>query len=41
MAGKVTLTEVKDGTAGVYDLFAINALLDMQADLDEAAMPKG
>lgn len=40
MAGKVTLAEVKNGTATIYDLQAINALLDMQADYDDAAMEK-
>jgi hypothetical protein len=38
MAGKVTLTEVKTGVATIHDLQAINALLDMQSDLEEAAM---
>lgn len=40
MAGKVTLADVKTGMATIHDLQAINALLDMQADLDEAAMAK-
>lgn len=34
LAGKVTLTEVKTGVASVRDLFALNALLDMQADIE-------
>ena len=36
LAGKVSLTEVKSGIAGVHDLLAINALLDMQADIEAA-----
>lgn len=40
LAGKVTLTEVKNGTATVRDIMAINALLDMQADIEAANMPK-
>jgi uncharacterized ParB-like nuclease family protein len=35
-AGKVTLTEVKTGVATVEDLQKINALLDMQSDVDAA-----
>lgn len=33
----VTLTEVKNGTASVGDLLVINALLDMQSDIEAAA----
>jgi len=32
----VTLTEVKDGTASITDLQRLNALLDMQADIEAA-----
>jgi len=32
----VTLTEVKRGIATVEDLQALNALMDMQADIDAA-----
>lgn len=38
MAGKVTLTEVKTGLATVEDLAAINALLDMQSDIEAKQM---
>jgi hypothetical protein len=40
LAGKVTLTEVKSGTATILDLFKLGALLDMQADIEEASMEK-
>ena len=40
MAGKVTLAEVKDGVADLVDLLKINALLDMQAAADKAAVDK-
>jgi hypothetical protein len=32
----VTLTEVKNGTATVEDLQVLNALLDMQSDIEAA-----
>lgn len=31
MAGKITLAEVKSGTADIVDLLKINALLDFEA----------
>jgi len=34
LAGKVTLRDVKDGTATVEDLQALNALMDMQSDIE-------
>ncbi len=37
MAGKVTLSEVKNGTATIDDLRKINAILDMTADLESAS----
>jgi len=40
LAGKVTLREVKDGVADVEDLLKLNALLDMQSDIEAAAMDK-
>jgi len=36
MAGKVTLSEVKNGTATIDDLRKINAILDMQSDIEAA-----
>jgi hypothetical protein len=36
LAGKVTLKEVKEGVATIDDLQKINALLDMQADIESA-----
>jgi hypothetical protein len=36
LAGKFTLTEVKTGVATVSDILAINALMDMQADIQAA-----
>jgi hypothetical protein len=38
MAKLITLTELKDGTATIDDLFKLNALLDMQQDLEAASM---
>jgi hypothetical protein len=35
IAGKVTLRDVKDGTASVRDIQILNALLDMQADIQD------
>jgi hypothetical protein len=37
----VTLTEVKSGIASIENLFAINALLDMQHDIEAAQYKKG
>jgi len=34
LAGKVTLRDVKDGTATIEDIHKLNALLDMQADVE-------
>lgn len=36
MSGKISLRDVKDGVATVEDLQALNALLDMQADIEAA-----
>jgi hypothetical protein len=36
IAGKVTLSEVKNGTATIEDLQSINAILDMQTDMEAA-----
>ena len=36
LAGKVTLAEVKNGTATIEDLQKINAILDMQSEMDAA-----
>ena len=36
LAGKVSLTEVKTGVATVEDLQVLNALLDMQSDIEAA-----
>jgi hypothetical protein len=36
LAGKVSLREVKDGVATAEDLQALNALLDMQSDIEAA-----
>ncbi|CAB4197822.1 hypothetical protein UFOVP1309_36 [uncultured Caudovirales phage] len=40
MAGKVSLSEVKDGTCGVDDLMRINAIMDMADAYQDAAMAK-
>lgn len=40
LAGKVTLSEVKSGVATVEDLHKLNALLDMQSDIEAAQMEK-
>jgi len=40
LAGKVTLSEVKAGTATIDDLHKLNALLDMQADIEAAQYEK-
>ena len=36
LAGKVQLRDVKDGTATIEDLKKLNALLDMQGDIEAA-----
>jgi hypothetical protein len=36
IANKVTLKDVKDGTATIEDLQKINAILDMQSDIESA-----
>jgi hypothetical protein len=36
----VTLREVKDGTASVEDLQALNAILDMQSDMEAVQIDK-
>jgi hypothetical protein len=40
LAGKVTLRDVKDGTATVTDLLKLGALLDMQSDIERDSMEK-
>lgn len=40
MAGKVTLSEVESGTATVDKLQKLNALLDMQADIENDKIDK-
>ena len=40
MAGKVTLSEVESGTATVDKLQKLNALLDMQADIENDKIEK-
>ena len=40
LAGKVAFRDVADGVATVEDLQKLNALLDMQADIEAAQMEK-
>jgi hypothetical protein len=40
LAGKLSLTEIKDGTASIDDILKINALLDMQSDIEAAHYDK-
>lgn len=40
LAGKVTLKEVKEGVATVDDLKKLNALLDMQSDIEMEQVKK-
>jgi hypothetical protein len=40
LACKLSLTEIKDGTASIDDILKINALLDMQADIEAAHYDK-
>lgn len=40
MAGKVTLSEVESGIATVDKLQKLNALLDMQADIENDKIEK-
>jgi len=40
LAKKVSLTEVKDGTCTVEDIFKLNALMDMSDAYQEQAMAK-
>lgn len=40
MAGKITLSEVESGTATVDKLQKLNALLDMQADIENDKIDK-
>lgn len=35
MAKKVSISEVKSGAASIDDLLIINALLDMQSDMEQ------
>ena len=37
MAGKCTMAEIKSGVWSLSDLLKINALLDMESDMLEAA----
>jgi hypothetical protein len=40
LANKVTVTEVKNGTVTVEDLQRINAIMDMQKDIEAAQYAK-
>ncbi len=40
MAGRCTLTEVRAGMYSLVDLLKINALLDMEADIQASMIPK-
>lgn len=40
MARKISLAEVKDGTADLLDLLKINAIMDMQDEADRRASEK-
>ena len=40
MAGHITLSEVKNGTAGLLDLLKINAVMDAQEAAEAAALAK-
>jgi len=40
MAGHITLSEVKNGTASLIDLMKINAVMDAQEAAEAAAMAR-